>query len=118
LLRLTCKAVCNVVNKPFGEHFLAHRRFILTKHILTGLVELTAHSVLGSCVRSILLGTYDLGPCFSKSFSIADETDLLHRILILAHGRVSEEVRKKMILHLRRTWEDQSANSDMHVRLI
>ncbi|THZ26664.1 hypothetical protein D6C91_02540 [Aureobasidium pullulans] len=32
LLRLTCKAVCDVVNKPFGEHFLAHRRFILTKH--------------------------------------------------------------------------------------
>ncbi|THY94716.1 hypothetical protein D6C92_04740 [Aureobasidium pullulans] len=26
LLRLICKAVCNVVNKPFGEHFLPHSR--------------------------------------------------------------------------------------------
>ena len=32
LLRLTCKAVCNVVNKPLGEHFLPHCRFTLTEY--------------------------------------------------------------------------------------
>ncbi|KAG9566619.1 hypothetical protein KCU71_g4147, partial [Aureobasidium melanogenum] len=60
-LRLTCKVINNASTLPSGRRRLAHRCFIFTKHSLQGLVDLTAHSVLGPCVRSISLGTSRLG---------------------------------------------------------
>ncbi|KAG9517479.1 hypothetical protein KCV07_g6192, partial [Aureobasidium melanogenum] len=55
--RLTCKTLANISAKHFGEKRLAHRRFILTEYSLKGLVEMTAHPVFGSCVKSVLFGT-------------------------------------------------------------
>ncbi|KAI4749108.1 hypothetical protein E4T50_00663 [Aureobasidium sp. EXF-12298] len=55
--RLTCKTLANIAAKRFGENGLAHRRFIFTEHSLTSLVDMTAHSVFGPCIKSIMFGT-------------------------------------------------------------
>jgi hypothetical protein len=57
-LRLASKDMNAVATRPFGLSRLAHRRFIVSPYSLQGLVELTAHPVLGPCVESISLGTY------------------------------------------------------------
>lgn len=46
-LRLTNKELNAIVTKPFGERLLAERRFMLSEYSLQGLVDLTAHAVLG-----------------------------------------------------------------------
>jgi hypothetical protein len=54
---LTSKILANIAAKRFGENGLAHRRFICTEHSLNSLVDMTAHSVFGPCIKSIMFGT-------------------------------------------------------------
>jgi hypothetical protein len=55
--RLTCKTLANIAAKQFGEKRLAHRRFILAEYSLKGLVDMTAHPIIGPCIKSIMSGT-------------------------------------------------------------
>ncbi|CAD0109127.1 unnamed protein product [Aureobasidium uvarum] len=55
--RLSCKTLANIAAKHFGEKRLAHRRFMFTEYSLKGLIDMTAHPIIGPCIRSILLGT-------------------------------------------------------------
>ncbi|KAH0028825.1 hypothetical protein KCU78_g3502, partial [Aureobasidium melanogenum] len=52
--RLTCKTLANISAKHFGEKRLAHRRFIFTEYSIRGLVDMTAHPVIGPRVKSII----------------------------------------------------------------
>ena len=56
-LRLVSHRLSNVSSKPFGDQWLAHRRFIFTPYSLQGFVDLSAHPVLGPCVRTVQFGT-------------------------------------------------------------
>ncbi|CAD0089117.1 unnamed protein product [Aureobasidium vineae] len=58
--RLTCKTLANISAQHFGEKRLAHRRFMFTEHSLKGLIDMTAHPIIGPCIRSILFGTHNL----------------------------------------------------------
>ncbi|THW11194.1 hypothetical protein D6D24_07372 [Aureobasidium pullulans] len=58
--RLTCRTLNDVSSKHFGEKRLAHRRFIFTEYSMTGLMDMTAHSVFGPCIKSVLFGTHCL----------------------------------------------------------
>ncbi|KAI5244236.1 hypothetical protein E4T42_07156 [Aureobasidium subglaciale] len=58
--RLTCKKLENISGKHFGDKRLAHCRFIFTQYSMEGLVEMTAHPVIGPCVKSVLFGTHRL----------------------------------------------------------
>jgi hypothetical protein len=57
-LRLASRYTNAAATRQFGLSRLAHRRFIVSPYSLQGLIELTAHPVLGPCMRSISLGTY------------------------------------------------------------
>ncbi|KAI4728976.1 hypothetical protein E4T49_03241 [Aureobasidium sp. EXF-10728] len=58
--RLTCKTLANIAAKHFGEKRLARRRFMFTEYSLEALVEMTAHPIIGPCIKSILFGTSHL----------------------------------------------------------
>ncbi|THX10307.1 hypothetical protein D6D13_05443 [Aureobasidium pullulans] len=50
-LPLTNKTMNNAATRPFGLARLTNRRFIISPFSLKGLVELTAHPVLGRCLK-------------------------------------------------------------------
>lgn len=56
--RLTNKTIYNAATRPFGLARLTNRRFIISPFSLKGLVELTAHPVLGRCLKSVSVSTY------------------------------------------------------------
>ncbi|CAD0107255.1 unnamed protein product [Aureobasidium uvarum] len=59
-LRLSCRTLSSPSTRPFGRRCLAHLRIIFTELSLQGLVDITAHPVFGTSVRSISFGTYRL----------------------------------------------------------
>ncbi|KAI4730693.1 hypothetical protein E4T49_01598 [Aureobasidium sp. EXF-10728] len=59
-LRLLNKQWCELSSKLFGLAKLPHLRLISSPYSLKGLVNLTAHPVLGPCVQSFEIGTYRL----------------------------------------------------------
>lgn len=63
-LRLVSKQWCDISTKLFGIAKLRHPRFIISPYSLQGLVDLTAHPVLGPCVQSIEIGTYRMKKYF------------------------------------------------------
>ncbi|KAH0150151.1 hypothetical protein KCU67_g10781, partial [Aureobasidium melanogenum] len=63
-LRLVSKQWCDISTKPFGIAKLRHPRFIVSPYSLQGLVDLTAHPILGPCVQSIEIGTYRMKKYF------------------------------------------------------
>ncbi|KAG9698810.1 hypothetical protein KCU95_g2295, partial [Aureobasidium melanogenum] len=63
-LRLVSKQWCDISTKLFGLAKLQHPRFIISPYSLEGLVDLTAHPVLGPCVQSIEIGTYRMKKYF------------------------------------------------------
>lgn len=63
-LRLVSKQWCDITTKLFGIAKLRHPRFIISPYSLQGLVDLTAHPVLGPCVQSIEIGTHRMKKYF------------------------------------------------------
>ncbi|KAH0362447.1 hypothetical protein KCU65_g8036, partial [Aureobasidium melanogenum] len=63
-LRLVSKQWHDISTKLFGLAELRHPRFIISPYSLQGLVDLTAHPVLGPCVQSIEIGTYRMKKYF------------------------------------------------------
>lgn len=57
-VRLASKQLCDASTRLFGLARLRHRRFVVSQHSLQGLVDLTAHPILGCCVESLSIGTY------------------------------------------------------------
>ncbi|KAI5202919.1 hypothetical protein E4T39_04577 [Aureobasidium subglaciale] len=57
-LRLVSKQWYDVSTKLFGLAKLRHPRFIISPYSLQGLIDLTAHSILGPCVQSFEIGLY------------------------------------------------------------
>ncbi|KAG2167320.1 hypothetical protein JADG_007059 [Aureobasidium aubasidani] len=63
-LRLTNKTMNNAATRPFGLARLTNRLFIISPFSLKGLVGLTAHPVLGRCLKSVSVGTYRISTEF------------------------------------------------------
>jgi hypothetical protein len=57
-LRLASKLWCDLTSKRFGSTQLRHLRCVYSPYSLQCLVDLTAHPVLGPCIRSFEIGTY------------------------------------------------------------
>ncbi|CAD0101322.1 unnamed protein product [Aureobasidium mustum] len=76
ILRLVSKSMNVAATRPFGLSCLAHRRFIISPYSLQGLVQLTAHPVLGTCLDTISLGTWRVNKDFEDSQTVVDETDI------------------------------------------
>ncbi|KEQ97532.1 hypothetical protein AUEXF2481DRAFT_27772 [Aureobasidium subglaciale EXF-2481] len=57
-LRLVSKQWYDVSTKLFGLAKLRHPRFVISPYSLQGLVDLTAHPILGPCVQSFEIGLY------------------------------------------------------------
>ncbi|KAH0375169.1 hypothetical protein KCU89_g18109, partial [Aureobasidium melanogenum] len=74
-LRLISNSMNAATTKPFGLSRLAHRRFIVSPYSLQGLVQLTAHPILGTCLRSISLGTWRVNEDFEDPQAVVDGTD-------------------------------------------
>lgn len=81
-LRLSNKELNGIAIKPFGERCLAECRFLLSRHSLQGLVELTAHPILGKSAEvdsGVHRANFLKGPCVQKvPFNTYSFTTRLH----------------------------------------
>ncbi|THX45003.1 hypothetical protein D6D11_07723 [Aureobasidium pullulans] len=83
-LRLTNKTMKNAATRPFGLARLTNRRFIISPFSLKGLVELTAHPVLGRCLKSVSDTHYDVAHHAAVTRSRFETADLHIQLLIEA----------------------------------
>jgi hypothetical protein len=92
--RLACKTLANIAAKHFGEKRLAHRRFIFTEYSLKGLIDMTAHPVIGPCIKSIMFGTDRL----TNQLEVLTAALELHRITNPARAmRILQSYRERWI---------------------
>ncbi|CAD0029066.1 unnamed protein product [Aureobasidium pullulans] len=56
-MRLVCREFCNSSTKAFGQVYFADLHVLLIEPSLDILVEITAHSIYGRCVKTIVCGT-------------------------------------------------------------
>lgn len=54
-LRLVCKFVSAVANRPFAIHSFSTRRHVVTEHSLKALLAISAHETFGAHVKNIIL---------------------------------------------------------------
>ncbi|TIA17414.1 hypothetical protein D6C81_05594 [Aureobasidium pullulans] len=95
-LRMTNKTMNNAATRQFGLARLTNRRFIISPFSLKGLVELTAHPVLGRCLKSVSVGTYRISAEFRGCPEGSEDTqyDAAH------HAAVTQSRFEKADLHI------------------
>lgn len=74
-LRLVSNSMNAAATKPSELSRLAHRRFIVSPYSLQGLVQSTAHPILGTCLRSIGLGTWRVNEDFEDPQAVIEGTE-------------------------------------------
>ncbi|KAI4751804.1 hypothetical protein E4T52_05531 [Aureobasidium sp. EXF-3400] len=56
-LRLVSKSVCSIANKPFAVRNFTSCHHVITQRSLQTLLEISAHSVFGACIKKIMVNT-------------------------------------------------------------
>lgn len=54
-LRLVCKLLCAVANRPFAISHFSNMRHVMTEHSMKGLLAISAHEIFGAYIKKIIL---------------------------------------------------------------